>query len=170
MIVVRSWPKDIPAHRRAYVDDEYPRIFIDNYDHSGLAALDENVLLLEWDIAVSPEDVNRFADFALKDPSRVAAAPYRLYPVSTGLAGVVWSHRLVVSQVPWMLRWGIGERFADMVSLGMTYLPRDVIRHYLRENHGQPFTDTLFGMWHYRVIGKKIPIDWRVHPVHLHYD
>jgi hypothetical protein len=78
MRLLRSWPSRIPEGR-SYVVDDIERLVIDNHSYGPLSAVDDDVLLLEWDIAIGQEDLRHFADHAAKDPDRVLVAPYRIY-------------------------------------------------------------------------------------------
>jgi hypothetical protein len=165
MKVYRSWPKN-PPHSRNHVEDNIPRIYIDNYDllDSPDDLPDNGFILLEWDIAVSPEDLEAFWHHARSVSTRVLVAPYRLYPVSTGLEHPVWAHRVADDPERWI---EYSERWCDYFSLGMVYLPPGVISRYARTN--QRMTDTMFASWYRKTYDVQTYVDWSVHPVHLHY-
>ena len=63
MRVIRSFPETIPPGR-AYVQDGLERFCMSGYDYTGLKQLGEDLVLLEWDIAVSELDLARFAERA----------------------------------------------------------------------------------------------------------
>jgi hypothetical protein len=50
---------------------------------------DDDTVIVEWDIAVSQEDVTTFTGTAWRSPGGVQVAPYRLYPRSTALPNPV---------------------------------------------------------------------------------
>lgn len=175
MKLLRSWPAVVPPGR-AHVVDGIDRLVMAGYDYTVLGDVDDDVLLLEWDIAVSQEELRAFAARAAADPGRVLAAPYRLYPGGSirdpNRTKPVWSAwRYAVDQ----RTGGVVEvepcaPTAHVVGLGMTYLPRDLIRRYLAER--QPdwgFSDIAFSGWHHREVTPDIPLDWQARPVHLHY-
>lgn len=160
MRLVRSWPEVIPQGR-AHVIDEIQRIVIKDYDYaSTLRDLDDDVLLLEWDIAVGQEDLWAFAQRATAASDGVLVAPYRLYPEGTGLLGPVWAHRRNYLEFV-----DEDEPVCWMFGLGMVYLPR----HLLAAFDGDRLDDGLFSEWHYQKVGKPVPICWDVRPVHLNY-
>jgi hypothetical protein len=140
------------------------------YSYEGLVDLDDDVLLLEWDTACSQEQLQAMVDYANDDRSRVIAAPYRTYmdtETPVVLREPVWAMR----------RYNPGEnttRFVEETDththffpLGMTYLPRDLIRAFVATGHR--FGDAEFSGWHYRNVTQEVPIPWDVRPIHLHY-
>lgn len=186
---VRSWPAVIPPGR-AYVVDDIDRLVIDGYDYSPLAAIDDDIILVEWDMAVSAEDRERFEASALLTPSCVHTAPYRLYDANRAPH---WAHRTVLD-MDGKERWvQTGEPTCDYFAFGLTYLPRDLIRRFMEypapERGRYPwipegdytdtrFTDQTFSVWHYwrSQLGEgrkrqppRVRVAWHVAPVHLHY-
>lgn len=174
MRLIRSWPGHIPDGR-AHVVDDIERLVINNHDYKPLAAIDDDVLLLEWDIAVGQEDLRHFAEHAAQARSRVLVAPYRIYADAYNLPGDIWAHR----------RWdgnGLGtisptgavpvatdDPSCNLFGLGMCYLPREVHRHFAAIAWASHFGDTAFSMWHYQHVAREVPICWDVRPVHLNY-
>jgi hypothetical protein len=155
------------------VVDTLPRLVMRDYDYRCLADIDDDVLLIEWDLAVDREGFERFIDLARSNPGDVLVAPYRLYkPTRTGapeLPQPIWCHR----------RYGPGEtstRFVTpddetchMFGLGLAYLPRAIVRAYLAAWPDLHFSDSSFSGWHYRHVRQETPIAWDVRPAHLHY-
>ena len=155
--------------------DDIERMVIERHDYKPLAAIDDDVLLLEWDIAVGQEDLRHFATHAAEDPNRVLVAPYRIYADSYNLPEDIWAHR----------RWdgnGVGtispngatpivtdEPWCNLFGLGMTYLPRRLHHQYAALSWSSHFGDTEFSMWHYQHVARDVPVCWDVRPVHLHY-
>jgi hypothetical protein len=150
-------------------------LVIDHHDYKPLAAIDDDVLLLEWDIAVGQEDLRHFAEHAAQDPDRVLVAPYRIYADAYQLPADVWAHRSWDGN-------GIGTvspngatpvetdaPFCNLFGLGMVYLPRLVHRRFAAVSWAAHFGDTSLSIWHYEHVAKDVPICWDVHPVHLHY-
>jgi hypothetical protein len=167
MRLVRSWPSRPPGGR-AYVCDDAPRVAVDDYDYRGIVQLDDDVLNLDWDIAVAREDLAEFASMARAAPERVLVAPYPIYPdTRPGLPGITWPMRRYDGDV---LRYvAKGEPTCHLFGFGMTYLPRELIRGFADANPGANFDDTAFAGWHYRETRREIPIVWRIRPVHLNY-
>lgn len=177
MQVLRSWPARIPPDR-GYVVDNIDRIVIDNYDYSeALANVEDDILLLEWDIAVDRDALLRFGQRAQLHPDRVAVAPYRIYAEAYHIPEDIWAHR----------HWGgegagtmcprgriqpvaTGDPTCNLFGLGMVYLPRDIIRGYIDDGYARHMGDVEFSMWHYQKIRQEVHILWDVHPVHLHYN
>src|SRR5580692_1999207 len=67
MKILRSFPDDGGPKGRAYVQDDIERLYNRPFDYSGLKQYGEDIVLLEWDIAVSKTDLARFADRAEGD-------------------------------------------------------------------------------------------------------
>lgn len=185
MKLVRSWPQRIPEGRIGYVIDDMPRLLIDRYDLRPLGDIDDDVLLLEWDLAVGREDLLTFAGRACEYPERVMVAPYRLYPDGNpGLTEPIWAHRrfrdgIVPGQ--WVqIRLDVlphireGEPFCHLFGLGMIYLPRRLVRRFIDEyctrNPQASFDDHNFAEWHFHHAEQpEVPVTWDIRPVHLHY-
>lgn len=166
----RSWPLK-PPKDRVHVVDNLPKLKVHRYDYDSILQWPEhNLVMVEWDIAVSREDVCAFTEACAATPSSVHVAPYRIYPASSGLSEPVYVHR-VGSPEP-QSRWITdGEPLADYVGFGMIYLPLRIVQRFKREYsvaHGARFTDTGFSLWHHENVGP-IPVHWNVRPVHLHY-
>jgi hypothetical protein len=164
--LLRSWPPKIPAGR-SFVVDATEKLTIDGYDYAPLGDVADDVVLLEWDIAVDADGLERFVALARSDPSRVVVAPYRLY-VSTNSdrplpRGPVWAHRRADGS-----HVDTGEPACALFGLGMVYLPRAVVAAFLAAWKGH-FSDTAFAGWHRRHVAPNVPIAWEVHAQHLHY-
>jgi hypothetical protein len=157
--LVRSWPAAVPP-QRAHVVDAIEHLTIDGYDYSPLRQAHDDVLLLEWDIAVSQEDLRAFAEQAQASPEDLLVAPYRLYPEGSGWPVPVWAHRR-----DYLTFVEEGEPTCVMFGLGMIYLPKRLIDAF----DGQVFDDGRFSEWHHSTVGKPVPIAWNVRPVHLNY-
>jgi hypothetical protein len=174
MRLVRSWPSRIPPGR-SYVEDGIERLIIENHDYKALLAINDDVLLLEWDMAVGQEDLRHFAQHAAEDPNRVLVAPYRIYADAYNLAEDVWAHRhwdgsgagTISPRGASFLT--TGDPFCQLFGLGMVYLPRNIHRRFADVSWSSHFGDTEFSMWHYQYVAHDVPICWDVHPVHLHY-
>ena len=173
MRIFRSWPAVVPADR-SYVVDDIEKLVITNFKYNDLYDIDDDVLLLEWDIAVDGVELARFVDHANEDRSRVIVAPYRLY----GLDGHgyylphLWAHTRVLDADadPWKTRpVDDNEPTCDLFGLGMTYLPKVLTSRFSRDYIGR-FSDDRFSRWHLRHADHpEVPICWDVHAVHLHY-
>jgi hypothetical protein len=180
--LIRSWPAAVPEHR-AHVVDGCERLVMDSFDYSPLADYDDDILLIEWDIATTAEDLLFFAADARRDPSRVLVAPYRLYAAPGGDLERKWSGHMNADGGFWVhLRYdgllmepvATGDPFCQTFGFGLTYLPRDLIRGYVEAARRFPLlrklNDTSFSLWHHNHIQRDVPICWDVRPVHLHFD
>lgn len=171
MQIIRSWPARVPPGR-AYVQDDLPRLVIEDYDYRALADVDDDVLLIEWDIAVGKEDLAEFAARARSAPDRVLVAPYRLYHVASGRpCPPRWAHRRYegTPETGRLVHVQDGDPVAHLWGLGMTYLPCAVICGFVAAWDGHVSDGSLSG-WHYRNVRPDVPITWDIRPVHLHYE
>ena len=176
MRLLRSWPAVIPDDRvRGHVVDGIERFVMRNHHYGSLAAVDDSVLLLEWDMAVGQDELRRFARRAKEAPDRVLVAPYRIYADAYGLDADIWAHRAwdgtgSGTVVPTGARAvETGAPFCQLFGLGMVYLPRDLIRRFCAASWASHFGDKEFSMWHYERVTHDVPIMWEVQPVHLNY-
>jgi hypothetical protein len=164
---VRTWPAKIPKDR-AHVVDGLEQIVMNDYNYVPvLEQLDGGggTVIIEWDLAVSFEDKERFTRICEGHPKVVHVAPYRLYPRSTNLPKPVWAHRDAGRNPPWISEY---DSWCDLFSFGLVYLPHAIVREYLAS---EPETtgDTLFSQWHHRTGHGPVHVHWAVRPVHLHY-
>lgn len=163
MKLLRSWPFRIPQYR-AHVVDGIQHLVIDRFDYRNLDLVDDDVLLIEWDLAVSREDLAEFADRCRKAPECVLVAPYLLYNPD----GPVWAHRRY-REAPEPDYVYENEPICHLFGFGLTYLPRDLVKAFL-ETQPRTFTDTSFSEWHHaNVEHPEVPIAWDIRPIHLHY-
>lgn len=171
MKLLRSWPATVPAGR-AYVHDSIPRLVMRDYDYRILGDVDDDVLLIEWDLAVGKEELVEFADRARATPDRVLVAPYRLYHYASDRDRPVpvWAHRRYIGtpETGRLVHVTEDQPTAHLWGLGLTYLPRHVIRRFLAAWPGDVSDGSLSG-WHHRHIEPEVPITWDIRPVHLHY-
>jgi hypothetical protein len=177
MKVIRSWPVVVPAGH-ARVEDSFERVYTAGFDYFPLgvpAAAGADILHVDWDTAVSPEDLAIFADRAKDEPTRVLVAPMREYP--GGLHGTT-PRRL--SRPTWNCRVYEGsatryvtpaDEFANLFGFGMVYLPAKLVEAYCAEaaGSGEPFSDIGFSGWHYIAVEREARLCWDVSPVHVNY-
>lgn len=171
MKLLRSWPAEVPEGR-AYVHDSVDRLVMSGYDYRILDAVDDDVLLIEWDIAVDKQQLQTFAARARSQPERVLVAPYKLYHFSSDRdrPEPVWVHRKYegTPETGRLVHVSEQDPVCHLWGLGLTYLPRWIVRRFLDEWSGT-LSDGAFSGWHYRNIEQDVPIAWDVRPVHLHY-
>lgn len=173
MKLLRSWPLEIPAGR-SYVVDDIEHLVMSDYDYTVLGEVADDVLLLEWDIAVGSEQLAAFAERAATEPGRVLSAPYRLFPGHhpwnhpKGTVWSTWNYRRT-QQEGGMVEVGPPGPTAHLSGFGMVYLPAELIRKYLADRKPDwRFSDMSFFAWMHRVIQRPIELDWSARPVHLH--
>ena len=184
---LRSWPREIPAGRPHVIDDT-PRLMIDDYDYRPLLQLaaqdDADYCVIEWDVAVDPDDRREFERIARQDRSWTLVAPYRLRLPDRPHS--VWSHRLCLDPDGRQLRHiGMAEQFCHYPAMGLIYLPGEVLRQYAQAIGSCPapyllqypdadlscdrFTDHNFAVWlHHYSRRPPTRVAWSVRPAHLH--
>jgi hypothetical protein len=153
---------------RAYVIDDLPRALIDNYEHRPLRELDLNgIFLLEWDLAILPEDAVRFEQICLQEPQRVRVAPYRTYTARFNRVFAHW-HGDGIKRLDWIDH---GASSCDGFGFGCIYLPMALLRAWgpVEDCWEKRLTDWSFSVWHIRQGLGPVPVEWSVRPVHLHW-
>jgi len=177
MKLVRSWPAVIPEGR-AYVVDDIPRFIMGGegnreFDYRGLVDLDDDVVVIEWDIAVGGEQLATFMARAKAEPDRVRVAPYLLYRGGRDGRPQVpfYVHRIRTRENRgWVKE---GDPVCQYFGFGLVYLPADLIRRFVAQMAPTPkahFGDTEFSQWHMRNVKPiDVPIDWECKATHLHY-
>ena len=177
MKLVRTYPPAEPELMRSRnrVEDDTPRAFIQRYDNRSLLQFKDDLIILEWDIALSREDLFTFAEVA-RGSDQVLAAPYRLYRESDERLPPegVWSPRVVTNPTSLDARWvRPGDLTCDFFGFGCTYVPHKLIEAFCTDKDYETadprMTDANFSVWHYRRVGTPVPILWAIRPVHLHY-
>lgn len=175
MKLIRSWPAQIPEGR-SYIVDDIPKFVMGadtpNYDYRGLADLDDDVVLIEWDIAVGGEHLATFMQRAQAEPDRVRVAPYVLYrrPVRVGRQQIAFYVHRIRTQTA--RRWALPEdTHCQMFGFGLIYLPQALIQRFVAQMDPKShFGDSEFSRWHMRNVKPcDVPIDWDLPAVHLHY-
>lgn len=161
-------PADWLQHGRPFVVDDTPRAVVWDYDYrDALRQLDAGGVILDWDIAISPEQRSKLSDAISAQPEQVCVVPYRLYPRSTGLDQVVWSPRRAEGGGGW--RWVTeADDVCDLFGFGCTYVPGWLARRSVAEIAGR-ISDWEISYLHWRIGAGPIPIRWDIAPVHIHY-
>ncbi|MGH2688350.1 MAG: hypothetical protein ACRDKW_06040 [Actinomycetota bacterium] len=172
----RSWPEAVPADR-AYVHDGLPLLVMRDCDYATVPEyqpwpdVEPGWFLLEWDIALDARSRARFVEHALEQPERVLVAPYYvLLPSGPGKGSRLdCVHRARGNRpIP------DGQPWCETFGFGCIYFPAGILDRW--GESGAPgtagrgrFTDMTFSAWHHRTFGRT-PVDWTVHPQHLHGD
>jgi hypothetical protein len=175
--LVRSWPAVIPEGR-SYVVDDIPRFIMGKdgdrqYDYRGLVDLDDDVVLIEWDIAIGAEHLTAFMARAKAEPDRVRVAPYLLYRAGRSPGrppSPFYVHRV---RTPKVRHWAQpDDTHCQMFGFGLIYLPKVLIERFVAQMEPTShFGDSEFSKWHMRnVTPMDVPIDWDLPAVHLHYN
>ncbi len=178
MKLVRSWPETIPEGR-SYVVDDIPRFVMGKdgdrqYDYRHLLDLDDDVVLIEWDIAIGAEQLTAFMQRAKAEPDRIRVAPYTLYRkrAREGRQQIpFYVHRVRTHAARCWVR-GPQDTHCQMFGFGLIYLPRKLIERFVAQmDPASHFGDSEFSRWHMRnVTPNDVPIDWDLPAVHLHYN
>lgn len=182
MKIVRTYPTLNPETLRGRnrIEDEYSRHYMNDYDNQGLITLKDNLVVLEWDMAVDPEELELFCAMAEENPDEIIVAPYKI-PVDTAPntaetvdQGFVYVHRIVTNDATLSFRWvRPGDWQCDLFGFGMIYLPHELMKEFVADPSSSPhdlrMTDTNFSIWFYRKYRQKVNIAWQVRPIHLHY-
>lgn len=128
--------------------------------------------LIEWDIAISLEDKEKWEETVHHwSEDRIQVAPYRLYPTSTGLDHPVWAHRNGTGVTEHWIE--THEPECKSPAFGMIWMPMWAARNFKPPTHDPRFTDTNFSHWlrgcEVSRLESSIPVHWNVSPIHLHY-
>lgn len=174
--LVRSFPLVVPPGRN-YVVDDAPRLIMDRYSYRGLADLDDDIILVEWDIAVSREDLAVFAGRARRSSREVLVADYPLYRTPGGGApdDQVFSCHRRYTPDGWLRPCTPDDESCHLFGFGLSYLPRHVIAGFAQAWRDDldagtvRWEDTGFSGWVHNTLQPEVPIVREVRPVHLHY-
>jgi hypothetical protein len=171
--VVRSWPVKVPDNH-AYIHDDFERVMVDDYNYIELVKLGRDVIHLDWDVAVSPEDLDMFALYANDDRARVNVVPMYLYPGSPNGATFrsgnrpIWNVYQKLDHAPWQRECEPRDAYCSVFGFGMVYLPYRWLRAWHQETKENVLTDQSFSEW-YNDKNGMTPIFWNIHPVHINY-
>jgi hypothetical protein len=176
--LVRSWPADVPGHHPRVVDG-LERVITDGPDYRPLAGIDDDLIHLDWDMAVCPEDLAHFAAHAREDPGAVLVGPYRMYAGSLqgarprGLAADEWAMRRYCAGPAGaetaMRHITPGDGACHLFGFGMVYFPAGLLAKFCAAFPGEPLTDIGWSGWHNRNVSYEARLCWHVHPVHLNF-
>ena len=181
MKLLRSWPSQVPEGR-AYVVDDCPRMVMSQLDYRPpfTRDVDDDLLLIEWDIAIGPEELTTFAKAARRRPEEMLVAPYKIYPsLKYDLPAPIWAHRHwdgtadpPGSCFPRYEGWTpveTGDETCNLFGFGISYFPRDLVHDFLRTPANQ-LSDVSFGMWHYAHVSQTVAICWDAPGLHLNFE
>lgn len=177
MQLVRSWPRK-PPDNHPRIEDNCTRITVDWCDYSALLQLNDDVLHLDWDVAVGLDELQAFADKCRSEPHLVRVAPTMSYPTRQRRwhpAPGTPKHYLVWDKESWESnREGLrpGTPYCNYFAFGMVYLPRWTLERFMESvpKFGPTLNDVSFSVW-YQVFthGQPVPVEWDTHAVHLNF-
>lgn len=176
MKLVRSWPEDMTGlEEHPRVLDNCERLYIPSIDYSPLLALDDNVLLLEWDVVVGKDELRAFARKCLDEPDEVRVAPTRQYNTRQ------WRKEKKRNfNEEWFVykRLDIGRRtleygepYCNEFAFGVIYLPYWAIKGFMDSKQPTtPFIDRTFAIWFNKVTEfHPVPVEWDTNAIHMNY-
>jgi hypothetical protein len=162
--ILRSFPDDGGPPGRAHVEDDLERYLNRPYDYSGLAAYGDDILLLEWDIAVSRTDLGIFAQ-RVKGRDWPAVAPFL---DRDGTKYMHWRRFGEPNREQYRpIR--KGEPDCDLFGFGMVYFPAWVLRDYPPGwGNSSILSDGSLPRWLQSLPhARPVPVDWDIVVVHL---
>lgn len=177
MKLVRSWPID-PPEDHPQIFDDCELVYIDAVDYTPLLQLNDNVLHLDWDVAVGRNELRAFAAKCKAEPELVRVAPTMNY---------VTRHFRSRKNFPTTTQWMVwkqtgggresinpGDPACDYFAFGMVYLPLWALKQYKTDCPRERFYDQSFSKWHFKYHGgygtsPGVPVEWDTHAVHLNY-
>ncbi len=162
--ILRSFPNETPPPGRGYVCDEIERFPQPAFDYTGLKNYGDDLVILEWDIAVSALDLARFA-------GRVSGLQWPMVaPFRNRINGQLmhWRSEPVALGESFRPIYQ-GEPDCDLFGFGLVYLPWWVIRDYpLGYGGSSMMSDGSLPRWMRGHAGwKPIPVDWTTTAVHI---
>jgi hypothetical protein len=163
MKILRSFPDDGGPPGRAHVEDDLERYLNRPYDYSGLKAYGDDILLLEWDIAVSRTDLGIFAQ-------RVKGRDWPMVAPFLNRDGTHYMHWRIPADPLLTLRPIFhGEPDCDLFGFGMVYFPAWVLRDYPPGwGSSSILSDGSFPRWLQSLPqARPVPVDWDITVVHL---
>lgn len=171
MRLIRSFPDPIPAGRN-YVVDDAPRLMNRDYDYRGLVGIGDDVIHIDWDQAISRDDLITFARRARQHPDRVLVGPTHLR--LRGQEPAQWNCLSYQAGGNALRHVSRGEATCDLFGFGLVYLPANLLWAFEEQYRAEldagvlRLNDMSFAGWHYRTVG---PADlcWDINVVHLHY-
>jgi hypothetical protein len=163
--ILRSFPDDGGPPGRAHVEDDLERYLNRPYDYSGLKAYGDDILLLEWDIAVSRTDLGIFAQ-------RVKGSEWPVVAPFLSRAGAKYMHWRAQTTAVEAERYRPirkGEPDCDLFGFGMVYFPAWVLRDYPPGwGNSSILSDGSLPRWLQTLPqAKPVPVDWGITVVHL---
>src|ERR1700733_3447866 len=160
MKILRSFPNETPPPGRGYVVDAIERFPQPAFDYTELKNYGDDLVILEWDIAVSSLDLARFAGRAFGG-QWPAVAPF--FNRDTGKV-MHWRQEETGLRPIWR-----NEPDCDLFGFGLVYLPWWVIRDYPLGYGGSSILSdgSLPGWLREHAAWKPIPVDWNTTVVHI---
>jgi hypothetical protein len=160
--ILRSFPDGALPVGRGYIHDGLERFLQPAFDYTGLKRYDDDVIVLEWDIAVSAADIARFRedvgghDWPVVAPFLNREGTHFMHWRDPGGGRAL---RPIVH----------GEADCDLFGFGMVYLPAALIRDYPGGFGGSSIlSDGSFPRWLETLPQwRPVPVDWSITVVHV---
>jgi hypothetical protein len=178
MKVVRSWPLNPPKTQKPHIIDDCERVYIKTVDYRPLADLNDDVIHLDWDVAVGMVELRNFAKKCLAEPNTVRVAPTMMY------SSRYWRDELPGDGRGWFTDWMVqvqmnvgtrpikyGEPYGHFFSFGLVYLPKQILRDFVNQlKDNEQFRDREFCQWFQKSTGgTSVPVEWATNAVHLNF-
>jgi hypothetical protein len=163
--ILRSFPDDGGPPGRAHVVDDLERYLNRPYDYSGLKAYGDDILLLEWDIAVSRTDLGIFAQ-RVKGRDWPVVAPFLN---RQGTHYMHWRAMTTAVEAERFRPIRKGEPDCELFGFGMVYFPAWVLRDYPPGwGNSSILSDGSLPRWLQSLPqARPVPVDWDITVVHL---
>jgi hypothetical protein len=156
--IIRTFPDDGGPEGRSYVQDDLEKLYTRPFDISGLKQYHDDIVLLEWDIAVSRLDLARFTANAKGDWPVVAPFLDRRSERYMHWRKEPVGYRAIRKDEP----------TCDLFGFGMVYFPEWVIRDYpMGYGNSNTMTDGNLPRWLQEQEQRPVPVDWTITVVHL---
>jgi hypothetical protein len=161
-----------------HIVDSCERVLIPSIDYRPLLNVDDDVIHLDWDVAVGLIELRHFAKKCIANPEIVRVAPTMMYKsrfwYSEGYATRPWTTNWMVYVQDSVGKRVVydGEPFANYFGFGMVYLPQWTIKEFAETlNSNEHFRDGNFCEWYFkRTNGQPVPVEWDTNAVHTNYD
>lgn len=140
------------------MQDDIERLYTKPYDISGLKNFHDDIILLEWDIAVSKPDLERFTERAKGDWPIVAPFLARDGSKYLHQRREANGYRPIIKNEP----------TCDVFGFGLVYFPAWVIRQCPQQyGSSSIISDGTLPYWLQEQEARPVPVDWSITIVHL---
>jgi hypothetical protein len=178
MKLIRSWPQQPPTkNHHPYVVDNCNRVCIPTIDYSPLLDVGDDLIHLDWDVAVGKHEIQAFAKKCLAEPEDIRVAPVMMYGSrfykDDGLSPGRWQDKYMECvQMPVGKRpVQPGDPYCNYFSFSLIYFPYWTLKGFVDSlRPGEQFRDGNFNEWYGRTTNwRPVPLEWDAHVVHTNY-